>query len=737
MSLVIGTAVELFAMVNSVDRWKRGEPTRFQVYAVESRKTYTCVYHQYYPIRPNDHIYALCRVIGEEELEITAPPFVQIPEDKSNIVSFLAKVFYRKQATPMHASAVYDRIEQLVGKEQVGPFLSERAKQWAHRKSPSLLECSPLSPPEMKTLLVAWYKQRHIRRLDLLGLRPSVVRDCRIPPDELYSICIDNPFRVAAIPMDKATEIMGRQNRIPTATEQECGEVVRWLYSLMKERGWVGSPTRMLLQKYPAISEILPLLTSSYGLKTELFTAYLQHPYQVETTIHRYIVDKMGTPPREAGEISSSMALNPEQMEAVRSALTLPLCIITGGAGTGKTTVIREIVSNLRSRNIPYAVASFTGKAVSLLRKVLGERSPSTLHRLIGMASARGAKEQKETNMNFTHLIIDEASMVTSELIYDLLQALGDSNFALTLVGDANQLPPISWGALFAQLISSRCIPIVRLEQNHRTYKVSGETDGITLNATRLISAPSDMPFSFMCTDNFILLPGGTDSVMAVVRSFRNQGVKVDQLTVVCPYDAPLSELNSCIQETYHASQPAILDSSGRKWAMGDKVMMRENDYNINVMNGEEGIVVALAADSIRVDFGGSGIHSYLLTPAESSRYRQDEEEEEEGKRSTAALCLAYALTVHKAQGSEWDYVLFYLPPGSKATSFLNRNLIYTGLTRAKRALFCIGDDALMASSVARNQLYRHDNLAKRICSSLPCLYSAIPEEEDYPDFDD
>ena len=392
---------------------------------------------------------------------------------------------------------------------------------------------------------------------------------------------------------------------------------------------------------------------------------------------------------------------------------------------THNTTAIRELVYNLEQRNVEYAICAFTGKAVARLRSVLCSTVPMTFH----------LKIKKEKSSKFKHLIVDEASMVTIELFYSFIRRF-DFPFSITLVGDPNQLPPIGWGSLFEECIKSKTIPTYELVVNHRVYHISGEKDGILLNTKKMarhgveptvkfgLKAPV-VPMKFESTGNFVLTPGNIDQIAAFATAFKQQGICRHDITVITPYNKDLDVINKTFQKLYTEDDSEhVFDSRGCKWYINDRVMMIKNDYEINVMNGEEGEVVEIDPNHIKVSFGAGREYDFPLEPDPKKRkwgtsQEKDDEDEAEGERTVQRLVHSYCVTVHRGQGSEWNYIIFYLPPGRSQPSYITKNLVYTGLTRAKRALFFIGNIEELEASTTRSLPFRCEKLTKRLSETL------------------
>jgi len=571
-------------------------------------------------------------------------------------------------------------------------------------------------------------------------------------------------------------EILNRIKRKPESIDLECGKVVRKMYENLLFRAWTCTPVSFLAKEFPSLSKIGKRLLTEYGVVKEYECAYLEYPYKVEKYVANYLSrltseDKVqdGAPfvepedynpksplhSRIEAEFRASANLSEDQKRAIQGSLDHKISLITGFPGTGKTRSIKEIVYNLEQRGTEYAICAFTGKAVARLREVLESAIPMTFH----------LKIKKEKTIKFQHLVVDEASMVTAELFYEFIQRF-DFPFSITLVGDPNQLPPIGWGSLFSQCIDSKTIPTYNLLINHRVYDVPGERDGIILNTKKMALHGSEQDSSsasisglkcpllsmkFEPTTNFVLMPGGIDQITALTKAFKEQGINRYEITVITPYNKDLEVINKSFQSLYCGeTTESAFDSRGKSWYQGDRVMMTKNDYEINVMNGEEGQVIGLEADTITVKFGEGREYKFPLEPnPKNKRYGYSKEkqgdDEEAGERTVKLLDHSYAVSIHKGQGSEWNYVIIYLPYGKSNPGFINKNLIYTALTRARRALFFIGNVEELEASTIRKLPFRSEKLVNRLLEKLPEWdedAAAILEGEDdyhndYEDYND
>jgi exodeoxyribonuclease V alpha subunit len=275
-------------------------------------------------------------------------------------------------------------------------------------------------------------------------------------------------------------------------------------------------------------------------------------------------------------------------------------------------------------RGVNYIVTAFTGKAVSRLHEIMKNKQAATIDRHIMKIKERSANDPKYDKTSLQHIIIDEASMVTTELLYRLIMQVGNK-VAITFIGDCNQLPPIGAGTLMKELMNSYRVPTFYLTQNQRIIPHTGtmketvkmeepgskEFDRCILeNANSLIDTKRSrsMPMTYKEGNGFYILEGSKETVKTIVKELKVRECTTDQIMIISPYKAPLEELNRIFQQIYFddiletdESYVQPTPTGGRLWCIGDRVMMTANNYKINVMNGEQGKVVGIEDAGIKV----------------------------------------------------------------------------------------------------------------------------------------
>jgi hypothetical protein len=645
------------------------------------------------------------------------------------------------------------------------PYLSEIANAYNRTADNGIIQRlvngTNLDEKKIHKLLQWWHKSRSLRRLHLLGLTNTEIEGCKLPLDDIYEICLVNPYRLPAIEMGKCQAIMASLGKEPTHIEQSCGRIIRKIYDFSSEKGWTGTPMTLLSRQFRDFHQFREFLITDYGVTIDYNLAYLPYQLKVEIVMAKYLdnlikktagairsLPIMDTPQIETA-VYECPSLTKEQKLSVIGALTNRICIITGGAGTGKTTVIREIVKNLQIREIPYITCAFTGKAVSRLQEVLQSKLAATMDRLISRSG-----EVSE----FRHVIADEGSMITTELLYRFVNAF-PQEYRLTIVGDCNQLPPVSWGTLMKQLMISGRVPIYYLTDNQRiiphrldTISLDDNEEGpevrsapgdrnfdrtILENANALIDPTRDigLPLEFKQGPGFYQVDGNIETVTTIVKALHDTGINSDRIMAISPYNEYIREINSGFQTIYHESSHKCIDKRGTLWCVGDRVMMTKNNYTINIMNGSEGKVISLTDEGVNIDFGDGAQHLFRFYSSDPQfDYKPvskggmgaargealTDDDYNSAELTIDQIQHSYAVTVHKSQGSEREFVIFYIPRragynGQGISNFLNINLFYTGVTRTKRSIWVVGDPVTIAQATCNKQPPRHEALGYRL----------------------
>jgi len=395
----------------------------------------------------------------------------------------------------------------------------------------------------------------------------------------------------------------------------------------------------------------------------------------------------------------SGVELTDDQLAAVHAVSSAGVSVLTGGPGTGKSTTVRELVRRARDGGANVALAAPTGRAAKRLEE-LTDHPATTIHRLLearpdeegGFRFRFGPTEQ----LPYDLLVVDETSMCDTWLAARLVEAIADGTH-LVLVGDADQLPSVGSGDVLRDIVRSGAVPAVHLERIHRQAQ-----DSRIISLARGILAGDPGELRGVDGDVFVAEEPDRTAILArVVRTVAERapehfGVDVDDVQVLAPiYRGPngVDALNKALKE-------ALNPGGGRQAVgglhIGDRVMQTRNDPELDVANGDVGTVVDVSVSdgSVRVAYPrGEVVHP-------RDRVRD--------------LVPAWAVTVHKAQGGEWPVVVLVLDPAHRA--MLWRNLVYTAVTRAARALILVGrSDALRIAAAQSHASLRHTGLAARL----------------------
>lgn len=410
----------------------------------------------------------------------------------------------------------------------------------------------------------------------------------------------------------------------------------------------------------------------------------------------------------QRGELAG-VVLSRQQTEAVAGALSERLTVITGGPGTGKTTIVRVLASACRALGRDVALAAPTGRAAKRMAELAGAEA-STIHRLLAYDPFKGAFTHNQDNpLEIDTLIIDESSMVDLPLARDLLRALPD-RAQVIFIGDADQLPSVGPGSFFRDLVESNAVPVFRLTE---IFRQAGESL-IVENAHRLIRGekPILVPWRRRRSEDCLFVHAreaetAADLVIrAVTREIPKLGFEPEDIQVITPmHRGPLgvAELNRRLQEALNPGGPRKPEVRFGDLVLreGDRVLQVVNNYDKEVFNGEIGRVTRVDAENRYV--------TVAFADQDVSYDAQDIDQ----------LQLAYAMTIHKSQGSEYPCAVICMH--STHYIMLRRNLLYTALTRAEGLAVLIGNSAgIMRAASNTEEARRYTLLRERLAGEAP-----------------
>ena len=390
------------------------------------------------------------------------------------------------------------------------------------------------------------------------------------------------------------------------------------------------------------------------------------------------------------------------QLAAIRQAVTSKVMVLTGGPGTGKTTTTQGIIAALKKAGLRVLLAAPTGRAAKRMSEATGMEA-KTIHRLLEYNPQDGYKRNDENPLEGDALIVDECSMIDILLMNNLLKAV-PVGMRLVFVGDIDQLPSVGAGNVLRDIIDSQRIPVVRLVRIFRQAQKSRIVmNAHTINQGRFpdTSNGRDTDFFFMREDD---PERAAETIVRLVkerlpRAYRESPDRIQVLTPMQRGVVGAANLNLLLQQALNPSGPS-LGRGGYTYRQGDRVMQLRNNYDKDVFNGDLGYIREVDTEDrmLTVDFDGKKVE-YDVTELDE-------------------LTLAYATTIHKAQGSEYPIVV--MPVLMTHFVMLQRNLIYTGITRAKKICVLIGAMKALAYAVRNvSVLKRNTSLRERLNPSL------------------
>ena len=452
----------------------------------------------------------------------------------------------------------------------------------------------------------------------------------------------------------------------------------------------------------------------------ELNTAKMLHDLNIDCEMPEDMMERRLKKVEETEQIE----LDVVQHRAVIESIKHGLLVLTGGPGTGKTTTINTMIRFFESEGMSILLAAPTGRAAKRMTEATGYEA-QTIHRLLEVNvnpeetdSVGGFMRNRQNPLEADVIIIDEMSMVDLPLMHALLSAVVPGT-RLVLVGDVDQLPSVGPGSVLKDIITSDCFPVVTLT---RIFRQAGESD-IVVNAHK-INAGEPVVLDNKSRDFFFLRRQDADTIIGVTIMLiqkklpRYVGAEPGEIQVMTPTRKGLlgvERLNTILQRYLNPQDPkkAEKEINGRLFREGDKVMQIKNNYQLEwevttkfglavdkgagVFNGDMGVITEINqyTETIEVEFD----------EARRVKYGFDAVEE---------LELAYAITVHKSQGSEYPAVIIPLLQGPRL--LYNRNLLYTAVTRAKKCLTIIGSDTVFQEMIQnKNEQARYTSLAERI----------------------
>ena len=621
-----------------------------------------------------------------------------------------------------------------------GPVYAKKLVRAFGEKEIDIIESAPdrlrevdgIGPVRGASILAAWVEQKAVREIMIFLHSHGVgtaraVRIFKTYGADAIQVMTENPYRLArdirGIGFKTADAIAMKLGIDKTATIRVRAGISYALTEVMDE-GHCGLPTVELVLLAEKLLEVpQALIRSALELELQEGTviadwvgktpcAFLAGLHRAERTIAdrltRLANGKLPWPWIDPDKALSwvekriGLSLAGSQVGAIRLALASKVLVMTGGPGVGKTTIVKAILRILAAKGTELLLCAPTGRAAKRMTEATGFEA-KTIHRLLEVDPKWGGFRRGEDNpLDGDLLVVDEASMVDVMLMQALMKAVPD-NAALLIVGDIDQLSSVGPGQVLADVISSGVVPVVRLTEMFRQAaqsRIITSAHRINQGSMPNLSSPAESDFYFVQAND----PGtAVGRIIELVKTRVPKRFGLDpirDIQVLCPMNrggAGARSLNIELQAALNPAGDRKVERFGWTFAPGDKVMQIENDYHKEVYNGDIGTIDDFDSDAgqIVASFDGRSVPY--------------------GFGELDMLVPAYAATIHKSQGSEYPAVI--IPVLSQHYPMLQRNLLYTGVTRGKRLVVLVGQKKAIAMAVRNvSGRRRWSKLAEWLC---------------------
>jgi exodeoxyribonuclease V alpha subunit len=606
-------------------------------------------------------------------------------------------------------------------------------------------EVPGIGQKRIEMIRMAWEEQKEVRNVMVFlqgnGVSPAyAAKIYRFYGGDAVRMVRENPYRLAVdifgigfLTADSIAAKLGIGKEAPLRIETG----ILYVLGQLASEGHLFFPRDLLVERCSEALEVdrerIPQALSSLAVQRKVV---LEEPGQLSGGAARYrdgivylaslyvsekgtaeLLARLAAHPRQMRLVNVEEALrwvegtggvsfSLRQLDAVRASLEQKVLVITGGPGTGKTTIIKGIIAIAGKTGQKVLLAAPTGRAAKRMTEATGMEA-RTIHRLLeygpGSVSSEGGFKRNESNhLDAGLIIIDEASMVDVSLMYHLLKAV-PPQATLVLVGDVDQLPSVGPGSVLKDIISSGCVGCVRLSEIFRQSTKSM----IIVNAHRINAG--EMPFFEKNAGQghdfvFVDIEDPDEVLRYVVGLCRDEIPSrfgfhpVKDVQVLTPMHrgvVGVSNMNARLQEALNSSTDGI-SRGGRFFKRGDKVLQTRNNYEKDVYNGDIGTVISMDREvqELKVDFEGKVV-SYDFNELDE-------------------LILAYAISVHKSQGSEYPVVV--MPILTQHYLLLQRNLLYTAITRGKKLVYLVGTRKALSIAIRNDTPHRrYTLLAERL----------------------
>ncbi len=618
----------------------------------------------------------------------------------------------------------------------IGPVTAKRIVNHFGKEALDVIENNPerlvdvegLGSKRAKWIIDAWEDQREIHNVMLFLQSHEVgtgyaVKIWKRYGHEAVELIKENPYRLSVdvwgigfLTADRIAQKMG----IPAHSDRRIqAGLLHVLNEAADKEGHVFLPEDALIEScaealdvpVDAIAPCLAQLLSEESIVANDERVYLPHLYYAEqgAATRCYQLSQvqrieLGNIPAEIKVIEQrdGVTFAPRQKTALEKALSHNLLVLTGGPGTGKTTTIKGLIALLEARNKKIALAAPTGRAAKRMSEATGHEA-KTIHRLLKFSPSEMTFEKNfENPLEIEALIVDEISMVDTFLMNSLLRAVPISA-SVVLVGDVDQLPSVGAGNVLKDVIASGIVEVVELNEIFR----QAQTSRIITNAHAINRG--EMPYlqNDRDADFFFIEVSEPDRVVETIcglcaarlpRTYRLDSI--EDIQVLVPMyrgETGANNLNRVLQDELNPKGQEMT-RGGIRFRVGDKVMQVRNNYDRDVFNGDIGRIQGIEDDILRVRFQDRVIE-----------YEFSELDE---------LVLAYAMSVHKSQGAEFRAVV--MPLTTQHYMMLQRNLLYTAITRARELVVLVGTKQALGMAVRNNRVAeRHTTLSQRIRAGI------------------
>lgn len=626
-----------------------------------------------------------------------------------------------------------------IGPKMAEQIVSKFGDNLAHviaNESERLLEIKGFNPIKLLKFIGNWETAQDSREVQLFLYENEIVGKTAKELIKAYGkstalIVKENPFVLCdarfEVPFPKADGIAKRLG-FKADAEERIEAAITYSLVLASQSGHVFAPKHMLFEKtfrvlgfissdeyiYQRISMAYATLIANEKIVEEDGNVWLPKLLKAENAIAKFVRERASRTKTKLNpnameelqrfEQKQGFEFDEHQRQGIIEAMQSKFTVLTGGPGTGKTTMLRGIMQLAGLQKEKTLLAAPTGRAAKRMKEVC-KREALTIHRLLAVDPATGAFTKNNDNpVSAALLIVDEFSMVDTELCAALFEAIPWSCRVL-LVGDADQLPSVGPGNILRELLEAEHVHKIRLQ---RIFRQVGEND-IATKADAINHGHLPAPIDGR---NFHFIPYNTDSqgealLFDTISRIVPETMKLDlfqDLQILVPMrKGPFGtmELNKKLQKLLNPNGTGIA-IAGTEWKVGDRVMQLQNNYDKNIFNGDIGFITSISKDAKKFDADFDG---RIL---------------EFSGEDINELVLAYASTVHKAQGSEYPAVVMVLD--TSHNRMLRRNLLYTAVTRAKGHVWILAAPGALDSAVRNFQdVQRFTKLKEKIDGEGDC----------------